>query len=656
MHTRLVAAKFIPDKQPCRIVETVMEKWIGVGYGLMEGIHSDIGGEMSNKEMHDVASNLSVRLTTTSSYSPHQNGVNERNHGTVELMIRKMMESDNTLSAENALFWALNAKNALENTYGFSPYQLVFATNPNLPSVTRCGPPGYEGVSVSKAFVKNSNALHLAREEFVKAESSQVLKKALKSRIHPRGENISEGDYIYFKKGKDRIWRGPSKVIGVNGKKIFIDEGAHMSTVNRDDAVRVGEEFWSMDDLKDGESVPEPQEKSTNEIPVKSSENTEQVREPVVEEIIDNLNDTTDETATTTPFSYKDIKKGDLLKFVPGDSDELTSGRVVSRAGKAQGKYCTWWNIKNIDTGNSKSYDSGQFKTVEKIVDEVPETPIEQAFVVQIPRHLHNEPRCMEAKERELASWDEFGVYEEVPDEGQVTLGTSWLLRDKVIDGKPSVKARLCVRGDQEESSHRTDSPTVHKDYINIFYMLAAHNNWEIETADIKCAFLQGEDIGRDVYVRPPKERRVDGVIWKMKKPAYGLSDASRKFYLQLCSTLVELGCKQSKYDPAVYLYYNNEGVLDGLAMTHVDDLMHGSGGRDFQKNVMEPLKKKFKFGCGSEDKLEFRYVGMQVKQSNNCILVNQDHYLSYLLPVRKRTKNFLMKKDRKNTEIFSVQ
>ena len=90
MHTRLVAAKFIPDKKPCQVVQAVMEKWIGVGYGVMEAIHSDIGGEMSNKEMMDVASNLGTRLTTTAVYSPHQNGVNERNHGTVDHMIKMM--------------------------------------------------------------------------------------------------------------------------------------------------------------------------------------------------------------------------------------------------------------------------------------------------------------------------------------------------------------------------------------------------------------------------------------------------------------------------------------------------------------------------------------------------------------------------------------
>ena len=38
-------------------------------------------------------------------------------------------------------------------------------------------------------------------------------------------------------------------------------------------------------------------------------------------------------------------------------------------------------------------------------------------------------------------------------------------------------------------------------------------------------------------------------------------------------------------------------------------------------------LKQKFKFG--TEEKNEFRYVGMHVKQFGNFVSVNQDHYMS---------------------------
>ena len=122
------------------------------------------------------------------------------------------------------------------------------------------------------------------------------------------------------------------------------------------------------------------------------------------------------------------IKKGDTLRFsMPGQNQEV-EGRVLSRAGKVGGVYQKWWNIHNNETGEEQSYDTEKFESVRKIRVADDEN-IEEVFVVQIPRYLHNEPRCLEAKEKELNSWDEFDVFEEVPDIGQETLGTNgcWL-------------------------------------------------------------------------------------------------------------------------------------------------------------------------------------------------------------------------------------
>ena len=104
--------------------------------------------------------------------------------------------------SQKELFWALNAKNGLENCYGFSPYQLMFAANPNLPSTTRLGPPAYEAVSKSQALVENMNTLHAARQEFIKAESSKALKMALKGKVHSRGDDVQKDDWIYYQKAK----------------------------------------------------------------------------------------------------------------------------------------------------------------------------------------------------------------------------------------------------------------------------------------------------------------------------------------------------------------------------------------------------------------------------------------------------------------------
>ena len=56
---------------------------------------------------------------------------------------------------------------------GYSPYQLVFGRNPNIPSVLNNKPPALEKSTISKVFGEHLSALHSAREAFTKAESSE---------------------------------------------------------------------------------------------------------------------------------------------------------------------------------------------------------------------------------------------------------------------------------------------------------------------------------------------------------------------------------------------------------------------------------------------------------------------------------------------------
>ena len=115
-----------------------------------------------------------------------------------------------------------------------------------------------------------------------------------------------------------------------------------------------------------------------------------------------------------------------------------------------------------------------------------------------------------------------------------------------------------------------------------------------------------------------------------MVKRAYGFVDASRGFYLEVEKTLLNLGCKASRYDPAMFMYFNpTDDSLSGLLLTHVDDFIHGSGDDVFLRNVMIPLKERFKFG--SEGDEDFIYVGMHVVQSGDGIVVDQNRYIDDL-------------------------
>ena len=115
-----------------------------------------------------------------------------------------------------------------------------------------------------------------------------------------------------------------------------------------------------------------------------------------------------------------------------------------------------------------------------------------------------------EAKLREMNNWKDHQVYVEVPNEGQNYITTRWVLTEKIIDGKNGVKARLVARGFEEENlkNLRTDSPTCGKESLRILISIIVSKEWQINSLDIKAAFLQGKEIKRTLFLKPPIEAK----------------------------------------------------------------------------------------------------------------------------------------------------
>ena len=82
-----------------------------------------------------------------------------------------------------------------------------------------------------------------------------------------------------------------------------------------------------------------------------------------------------------------------------------------------------------------------------------------------------------------------------------------------------------------------------------ILLTVAAKKSWKIKTSVVSAAFLQGADAPRDIFVIPPKERRIPKVLWKLKTSIYGLCDASRGWYKALSEAIIKLGGKRSFLD-----------------------------------------------------------------------------------------------------------
>ena len=79
---------------------------------------------------------------------------------------------------------------------------------------------------------------------------------------------------------------------------------------------------------------------------------------------------TESESIWSTPISAEEIKKFDIVRFKRSHETDWITGEILSRAGKCTGKYKTWWNIKDIETGHQKPEDVQQFESLEKITIE----------------------------------------------------------------------------------------------------------------------------------------------------------------------------------------------------------------------------------------------------------------------------------------------
>ena len=219
--TGLSQASVIRSKKGSVSLTEFMMKWVAV-FGAPQKLLSDNGGEFANAEFVDLCENLNINFMTTAAESPWSNGLVERHNGIIGEAVAKIVE-DVDCSVEVALCWAVNAKNSLQNIHGFSPYQLVFGKNPNLPSVLTNKLPALEGVSNSQLVADMLNALHSARRQVITLESSEKIRRALRSqtRTHSNTRYIP-GDDVFYKREDERRWRGPGRVVGQDGSKVLI--------------------------------------------------------------------------------------------------------------------------------------------------------------------------------------------------------------------------------------------------------------------------------------------------------------------------------------------------------------------------------------------------------------------------------------------------
>ena len=212
--TRYSTSCVIQSKRKEVIVESIFKIRIAI-FGSPKNFQVDNEGEFNNSEFISSCRNININIKTTAAESPWSNVLVERHNGVLGNTVRKMMSDKPNYSLETGVAWAIAAKNSLKNMYGFSPNQLVFGKNPNFPNVESNKLPALEGVTCSKIVAENHSTMHDARQVFIKSESDEKLRRALRHQVRTSSEvKYVTGGKVDYKRGTDDYWKGPATVIG----------------------------------------------------------------------------------------------------------------------------------------------------------------------------------------------------------------------------------------------------------------------------------------------------------------------------------------------------------------------------------------------------------------------------------------------------------
>ena len=157
--------------------------------------------------------------------SPWSNGLAECHNAVFGLTVSKTTEETVTWMW---LLLVLGAPKPLLKMLMVShPTNLCLQKNTNFPNVSGNLLAVLESQTISQTVAENLNALHSARNIFIKNETPSKTKLALKHQTHTSGDYIYKTGNVVFNMKKDiPTWKGPSTMTGQDEQQILIKHGS----------------------------------------------------------------------------------------------------------------------------------------------------------------------------------------------------------------------------------------------------------------------------------------------------------------------------------------------------------------------------------------------------------------------------------------------
>ena len=87
--------------------------------------------------MEEFVSKLGIKIEFSLSYSPWSNGLNERNHYSADIVVKKLMDEDNKMVLSEAVEMAAWTHNTNVMVSSYTPLQLMTGKSVTYPGISQ---------------------------------------------------------------------------------------------------------------------------------------------------------------------------------------------------------------------------------------------------------------------------------------------------------------------------------------------------------------------------------------------------------------------------------------------------------------------------------------------------------------------------------------
>jgi hypothetical protein len=222
--SRFSAGSVLSNRSGESTASCLLEAWLSV-HGPPSVLIGDLGGEFTGGVLQDLCDHYDVDLRPVPTDAHYAHGVVEVRHHIICGMMERLRLEFPKAQVLTLFLMSVLANNMLHSNKGWSPFQLVRGRNPPLPSLRDLSTTETPGGSAAESV----KVLHRARELFLGVEAREIIKRALSHNQRTRGD-VRVGDVVdyYLDDGVKhslKDWRGPGKLIGIEGNTTYIRHG-----------------------------------------------------------------------------------------------------------------------------------------------------------------------------------------------------------------------------------------------------------------------------------------------------------------------------------------------------------------------------------------------------------------------------------------------